>query len=73
MFPQTWSWGTVMTEDSKGLEGAEVKLMAQGGHGPHFKEKIWGERNGVSKAGEPAQGGDLGGKGWKRGMREAAI
>lgn len=62
-----------MTEDSKDLEGAEVKLMAQGGNGPHFKEKIWGEINGGSKAGEPAQSGDLGQKGWKRGMREAAI
>lgn len=55
---QTWSWAMVMKEDGKALEEAEVKLMAQGAYGLHFKEL--GERNGGSKAGEPAKGGDEG-------------
>lgn len=48
----------VMKEDGKALEEAEVKLMAQGAYGLHFKDL--GERNGGSKAGEPAKGGDEG-------------
>ena len=38
--PQTCSW-IVMTEDSQDLEGAEVKLVTQGGCGQQSKGKVW--------------------------------
>ena len=48
----------VMTEDGKDLEESEAKLMAQGEHALPCKDL--GPRNGGSKAGGPAQGGDEG-------------